>query len=76
MMGGGGGALEGSGLSGLIFIPPAPSYFFLLTSPEPQDPGGEEEAETSARQPLINSEAPEAKPGKRRRAVTVSLAGF
>uniref|UniRef100_A0A667IBF6 Battenin n=1 Tax=Lynx canadensis TaxID=61383 RepID=A0A667IBF6_LYNCA len=38
------------------------SYFFLLTSPEPQDPGGEEEAETSARQPLINSEAPEAKP--------------
>uniref|UniRef100_A0A8C9D6X2 Battenin n=1 Tax=Panthera leo TaxID=9689 RepID=A0A8C9D6X2_PANLE len=37
------------------------SYFFLLTSPEPQDPGGEEEAETSARQPLINSEAPEAK---------------
>uniref|UniRef100_A0A667IBH4 Battenin n=1 Tax=Lynx canadensis TaxID=61383 RepID=A0A667IBH4_LYNCA len=39
-----------------------PSYFFLLTSPEPQDPGGEEEAETSARQPLINSEAPEAKP--------------
>uniref|UniRef100_A0A8C9D6Z9 Battenin n=1 Tax=Panthera leo TaxID=9689 RepID=A0A8C9D6Z9_PANLE len=38
-----------------------PSYFFLLTSPEPQDPGGEEEAETSARQPLINSEAPEAK---------------
>uniref|UniRef100_A0A673VLL4 Battenin n=1 Tax=Suricata suricatta TaxID=37032 RepID=A0A673VLL4_SURSU len=39
-----------------------PSYFFLLTSPEPQDPGGEEEAETSARQPLIGSEAPEAKP--------------
>ncbi|XP_029801935.1 battenin isoform X2 [Suricata suricatta] len=38
------------------------SYFFLLTSPEPQDPGGEEEAETSARQPLIGSEAPEAKP--------------
>uniref|UniRef100_A0A673VAZ5 Battenin n=1 Tax=Suricata suricatta TaxID=37032 RepID=A0A673VAZ5_SURSU len=37
-------------------------YFFLLTSPEPQDPGGEEEAETSARQPLIGSEAPEAKP--------------
>ena len=55
---------------------PLPSYFFLLTSPEPQDPGGEEEAETSARQPLINSEAPEAKSGKRRRAVTVSLAGF
>uniref|UniRef100_A0A8C0R9K9 Battenin n=2 Tax=Canis lupus familiaris TaxID=9615 RepID=A0A8C0R9K9_CANLF len=39
-----------------------PSYFFLLTSPEPQDPGGEEEAETSARQPLIDSETPESKP--------------
>ncbi|XP_064449010.1 battenin isoform X3 [Mirounga angustirostris] len=38
------------------------SYFFLLTSPEPQDPGGEEEAETSARQPLIGSGAPESKP--------------
>uniref|UniRef100_A0A8C0RUW2 Battenin n=2 Tax=Canis lupus familiaris TaxID=9615 RepID=A0A8C0RUW2_CANLF len=38
------------------------SYFFLLTSPEPQDPGGEEEAETSARQPLIDSETPESKP--------------
>ncbi|XP_027469510.1 battenin isoform X1 [Zalophus californianus] len=38
------------------------SYFFLLTSPEPQDPGGEEEAETSARQPLIGSEAAELKP--------------
>uniref|UniRef100_A0A8C0M235 CLN3 lysosomal/endosomal transmembrane protein, battenin n=2 Tax=Canis lupus familiaris TaxID=9615 RepID=A0A8C0M235_CANLF len=37
-------------------------YFFLLTSPEPQDPGGEEEAETSARQPLIDSETPESKP--------------
>uniref|UniRef100_A0A8C4PQ46 Battenin n=1 Tax=Equus asinus asinus TaxID=83772 RepID=A0A8C4PQ46_EQUAS len=32
------------------------SYFFLLTSPGPQDPGGEEEAETAARQPLISSE--------------------
>ncbi|XP_045849134.1 battenin isoform X1 [Meles meles] len=38
------------------------SYFCLLTPPEPQDPGGEEEAETSARQPLIGSEAPESKP--------------
>ncbi|XP_032698583.1 battenin isoform X3 [Lontra canadensis] len=38
------------------------SYFCLLTPPEPQDPGGEEEAETSARQPLIDSEAPESKP--------------
>lgn len=37
------------------------SYFFLLTSPASRDPGGEEEAETAARQPLINSEAPEAK---------------
>uniref|UniRef100_A0A4X1UDM3 Battenin n=1 Tax=Sus scrofa TaxID=9823 RepID=A0A4X1UDM3_PIG len=40
-----------------------PSYFLLLTSPGSQDPGGEEEAETAARQPLINSEAPELKPG-------------
>ncbi|XP_010621829.1 battenin isoform X1 [Fukomys damarensis] len=39
------------------------SYFLLLTSPEPQDPGGEDEAETSARQPLISTEAPELKPG-------------
>uniref|UniRef100_A0A8D2FE44 Battenin n=1 Tax=Theropithecus gelada TaxID=9565 RepID=A0A8D2FE44_THEGE len=40
-----------------------PSYFLLLTSPEAQDPGGEEEAESSARQPLIRTEAPESKPG-------------
>ncbi|XP_008577251.1 PREDICTED: battenin isoform X2 [Galeopterus variegatus] len=39
------------------------SYFLLLTAPKPQDPGGEGEAETSARQPLIGSEAPELKPG-------------
>ncbi|XP_053412993.1 battenin [Nycticebus coucang] len=39
------------------------SYFLLLTSPEPQDPGGEEEAETAARQPLIGTEAPELKTG-------------
>uniref|UniRef100_A0A2K6U5F3 Battenin n=1 Tax=Saimiri boliviensis boliviensis TaxID=39432 RepID=A0A2K6U5F3_SAIBB len=39
------------------------SYFLLLTSPEPQDPGGEEEAESAARQPLIGTEAPESKPG-------------
>uniref|UniRef100_A0A2K5I615 Battenin n=1 Tax=Colobus angolensis palliatus TaxID=336983 RepID=A0A2K5I615_COLAP len=39
------------------------SYFLLLTSPEAQDPGGEEEAESSARQPLIRTEAPELKPG-------------
>uniref|UniRef100_A0A2K6F8P4 Battenin n=1 Tax=Propithecus coquereli TaxID=379532 RepID=A0A2K6F8P4_PROCO len=39
------------------------SYFLLLTSPEPQDPGGEEEAETAARQPLIGTEAPASKPG-------------
>ncbi|KAF5914744.1 hypothetical protein HPG69_005242 [Diceros bicornis minor] len=38
------------------------SYFFLLTSPGTQDPGGEEEAETAARQPLISSEASELKP--------------
>lgn len=36
------------------------SYFFLLTSPGPQDPGGEEETERAARQPLMSSEAPEA----------------
>ncbi|XP_008048878.1 battenin isoform X5 [Carlito syrichta] len=40
-----------------------PSYFLLLTSPEPQDPGGAEEAETAARQPLINTEVPGSKPG-------------
>ncbi|XP_034808216.1 battenin-like isoform X6 [Pan paniscus] len=39
------------------------SYFLLLTSPEAQDPGGEEEAESAARQPLIRTEAPESKPG-------------
>ncbi|XP_054525109.1 battenin isoform X9 [Pan troglodytes] len=38
-------------------------YFLLLTSPEAQDPGGEEEAESAARQPLIRTEAPESKPG-------------
>uniref|UniRef100_A0A2I3S4S3 Battenin n=1 Tax=Pan troglodytes TaxID=9598 RepID=A0A2I3S4S3_PANTR len=38
------------------------SYFLLLTSPEAQDPGGEEEAESAARQPLIRTEAPESKP--------------
>ncbi|XP_063453496.1 battenin isoform X7 [Pan paniscus] len=39
------------------------SYFLLLTSPEAQDPVGEEEAEGAARQPLIRTEAPESKPG-------------
>ncbi|ERE78625.1 battenin-like protein [Cricetulus griseus] len=38
------------------------SYFLLLTSPEPQDPGGKDEAETAARQPLIGTETPESKP--------------
>ncbi|XP_016073429.1 PREDICTED: battenin isoform X2 [Miniopterus natalensis] len=38
------------------------SYFFLLTSLEPQDPGGAEEAERAARQPLMSTEAPESKP--------------
>lgn len=45
-----------------------PSYFLLLTSPEPQDPGGEDEAETDARQPLIGTETPESKPGRRQRS--------
>nr|XP_055154266.1 battenin isoform X6 [Symphalangus syndactylus] len=40
-----------------------PSYFLLLTSPEAQDPGGDKEAESAARQPLIGTEAPESKPG-------------
>uniref|UniRef100_A0A8C5XM48 Battenin n=1 Tax=Microcebus murinus TaxID=30608 RepID=A0A8C5XM48_MICMU len=40
-----------------------PSYFFLLTSPEPQDPGGEEEAEIAAQQPLIGTTASGSKPG-------------
>lgn len=39
------------------------SYFFLLTSPEAQDPRGEDEAETAARQPLIGTETPESNPG-------------
>lgn len=39
------------------------SYFLLLTSPEAQDPGGEDEAETAARQPLIGTETPESNPG-------------
>ncbi|GAB1292683.1 Battenin [Apodemus speciosus] len=38
-------------------------YFLLLTSPEPLDPGGEDEAETAARQPLIGTETPESGPG-------------
>uniref|UniRef100_A0A8D2DM56 Battenin n=1 Tax=Sciurus vulgaris TaxID=55149 RepID=A0A8D2DM56_SCIVU len=40
-----------------------PSYFLLLTSPESQDPGGEDEADTGARQPLIGTETSELKPG-------------
>uniref|UniRef100_A0A8D2DQ69 Battenin n=1 Tax=Sciurus vulgaris TaxID=55149 RepID=A0A8D2DQ69_SCIVU len=39
------------------------SYFLLLTSPESQDPGGEDEADTGARQPLIGTETSELKPG-------------
>ncbi|KAM7329328.1 battenin isoform X2 [Alexandromys fortis] len=39
------------------------SYFLLLTSPEAQDPGGVDEAETAARQPLIGTETPESNPG-------------
>ncbi|KAM6156178.1 battenin isoform 2-T2 [Rhynchocyon petersi] len=38
------------------------SYFFLLTSPAPQDPGGEDEAEAAARQPLMRTEALDPKP--------------
>ncbi|XP_058536930.1 battenin isoform X1 [Ochotona princeps] len=38
------------------------SYFLLLTAPEPQDPGGEEEADPATRQPLLRPEVPEAKP--------------
>uniref|UniRef100_A0A8D2DML5 CLN3 lysosomal/endosomal transmembrane protein, battenin n=1 Tax=Sciurus vulgaris TaxID=55149 RepID=A0A8D2DML5_SCIVU len=38
-------------------------YFLLLTSPESQDPGGEDEADTGARQPLIGTETSELKPG-------------
>nr|XP_004670295.1 battenin isoform X2 [Jaculus jaculus] len=47
------------GIPALLLV----SYFLLLTSPEPQDPGEEDEAETAARQPLIATEAPESKPG-------------
>lgn len=70
----GGAPLGGSGPSspteGLRshLRPSGSSYFCLLTPSEPQDPGGEEEAETSARQPLIGSEAPESKPGRRPRS--------
>uniref|UniRef100_A0A5F9DTN7 Battenin n=1 Tax=Oryctolagus cuniculus TaxID=9986 RepID=A0A5F9DTN7_RABIT len=39
-----------------------PSYFLLLTTPESQDPGGGDEAETATRQPLLSSEAPESRP--------------
>uniref|UniRef100_A0A8C5L5K9 Battenin n=1 Tax=Jaculus jaculus TaxID=51337 RepID=A0A8C5L5K9_JACJA len=49
------------GIPALLLV----SYFLLLTSPEPQDPGEEDEAETAARQPLIATEAPESKPGRR-----------
>lgn len=57
-------------------IPPTFSYFLLLTSPEPQDPGGEEEAERAARQPLMSSEAPESKPGRRCRSSEHRTLGF
>ncbi|XP_014398454.1 PREDICTED: battenin [Myotis brandtii] len=49
------------------------SYFFLLTSPGPQDPGGEEEAERAARQPLMSSEAPEAPEWKPDSSPSLSL---
>ncbi|KAG8513596.1 Battenin [Galemys pyrenaicus] len=47
------------GIPALLLV----SYFLLLVPPELQDPGGEDEAETSARQPLMNNEAPKSKPG-------------
>lgn len=47
------------GIPALLLV----SYFLLLTSPEPQDPGGEDEADTSARQPLMSNECPESKSG-------------
>ncbi|XP_054570498.1 battenin isoform X2 [Eptesicus fuscus] len=49
------------------------SYFCLLTSPELQDPGGEEEAEREARQPLMSSEAPEAPEWKPDSSSSLSL---
>ncbi|XP_045140841.1 battenin [Echinops telfairi] len=52
------------------------SYFLLLTSPAPQDPGGEEEAETAAaRQPLMSPETPRMQPGRRGRVPGCSLPG-
>lgn len=42
------------------------SYFLLLTTPESQDPGGDDEAETATRQPLLSSEAPESRPDSSR----------
>ena len=56
------------------------SYFLLLTSDGPQDPRGEEDSDTAARQPLINNEASELKPGRRLRSPSerrsLSLSGF
>ena len=56
------------------------SYFLLLTSDGPQDPRGEEDSDTAARQPLINNEASESKPGRRLRSSSerwsLSLSGF
>ena len=67
-------------LLNLLFILSISSYFLLLTSPGPQDPGGEADSDTSARQPLINSEASESKPGRRLRSPSeqwsLSLSGF
>ncbi|XP_004622991.1 battenin [Octodon degus] len=42
------------GIPGLLLA----SYFLLLTAPKPQDPGGEDEAESIARQPLLGTGAP------------------
>jgi len=52
----------------------------LLTSPGPQDPGGEEDSDIAARQSLINNQASELKPGRRLRSPSerwsLSLSGF
>lgn len=62
-----GRGLEGQGLRDRLDSPFHPSYFLLLTSPEALDPGGKDEAETAARQPLIGTETPESKPGRMQR---------
>lgn len=57
------------------FVLLTPSYFLLLMAPEPQDPGGEAEADPATRQPLLSPEVPEAKPGRRQRSVVTHERG-